>query len=155
MKRTRRGRARRSGVTLIEILVVLAVLGIALGLAGFLGRGIAQRASERSAVNSLQQAVWQGATLAAARGFRTELVRVGNELQVRRLADGSVLRRFELEPSVTLNFDGQVLVFTPPGTITPESLTALASLPGGGLRVTAAGATYGFVVSLIGEVVVQ
>ncbi len=66
---------RRSGLSLIELLVLLAILGVLLGLAAIQGRAIAQRASERSVVNTFQQAVWQGATLAAARGFRTETER--------------------------------------------------------------------------------
>jgi hypothetical protein len=134
------------------LLVVLAILAVAFGLVAIAGRGILQRSAERSVVNTVQQAVWQGATMAAARGVRTELVRDGDVLAVRRLADGEVLRTFELEPGATLNVsDGQVLVFTPPGSVLESSLDALPDP----VRITAAGDTYELEVSLIGEVRVR
>lgn len=143
---------RRSGLSLIELLVLLAVLGVLLALAAIQGRAIAQRASERSVVNTFQQAVWQGATLAAARGFRTELVRDGDALEVRRVSTGAMLRRFELDPGASLNLqDGQVVVFTPPGSIVVETLDALPDP----IEIVAAGTTYELEVSLIGEVRVR
>ncbi len=89
-------------------------------------------------VNTFQQAVWQGATMAAARGFRTELVRDGDELVVRRVSNGDVLRSFELDANATLNVaDGQVLVFTPPGAVLEASLAALPDP----IEIVAAGRT--------------
>lgn len=148
-------RAKR-GITLIELLIVIAIIAIIAGIGAISGRGIAQRASERAAINTVQQAVWQGATLAAARGFRTELVRVGDELRIRRVSDGNILRRYELDGNVVHNLpDGMVLEFTPPGAITSESLDALGDLSDGGIRLTVAGTTYAVEVSLIGEVRVR
>ncbi len=142
----------RDGFSLLELLIVLAILGIAFSLAAIGGRGILQRSAERSAVGTVQQAVWQGATIAAARGFRTELVRDGTVLNVRRLADGEVLRSFELDPGATLNLDdGQVLVFTPPGSVLESSLDALPDP----VTVVAAGDSYELEISLIGEVRVR
>jgi len=143
---------RRAGVTLIELLVVLAVLSVAAFLASLEGRAALRRTSERSVVTTVQQAVWQGATLAASRGVRTELVRDGAELRVRTLADGTLLRTFTLDPGATLNLaDGQALVFTPPGAVLPASLAALPDP----LEVVAAGTTYRLDISLIGEVRVR
>ncbi|MDF1523830.1 MAG: prepilin-type N-terminal cleavage/methylation domain-containing protein [Trueperaceae bacterium] len=153
MVRTSPARRRSSaGFSILELLVVLAILAVAFGLVAVAGRGILQRSAERSVVNTVQQAVWQGATMAAARGVRTELVRDGDVLAVRRLADGEVLRTFDLEPGATLNVDdGQVLVFTPPGSVLESSLDALPDP----VTITAAGATYELEVSLIGEVRVR
>lgn len=143
---------RRSGFSLIELLVLIAVLAITFTLAATEMRGAVRRTAERAGVNTLQQAVWQGATLAAARGFRTELVRAGQELRLQRVSDGSLLRRFEFEPGVVLNLpDGQVLVFTPPGTVLPASLAALPDP----VEIQAGGTTYRLDVSLIGEVRVR
>lgn len=144
---------RRAGLTLLELLVVVAILGVIVGLTGILGRTIARQASERAALATVQQSVWQGATLAAARGFRTELCRAGTELSVRRAVadacDGDVLRRFEIDPNVVLGVaDGSVMVFTPPGSIDPATLPDAITLDAGGV-------SYVLEVSLIGEVRVQ
>ncbi len=142
-----RFRHARAGITLIELIIVVALLGIVLGFGYMIGREFVRRSDERSAVNTFQQAVWQGATIASARGFRTQLVRTGNELQVQRL-DGTVLRSFEFATGVTLNVPGNpILVFTPPGRID--------ALPASAIQITADGTTYTLEISLIGEVRVQ
>ncbi len=142
---------------MIELLIVIAIIGIIAGLGAISGRAIAQRASERAALNTVQQVVWQGSTLAAARGFRTVLCRDATELAIRRVMDaenpncsGAVLRRFEIDEAVTLDGidDGMSIVFTPPGTILAGTRPATITL-------TAAGSTYDLEVSLIGEVRVQ
>jgi prepilin-type N-terminal cleavage/methylation domain-containing protein len=154
MESTSRNGARRAGVTLIELLIVIAIIGVVAGIAAISGRAIAQQSSERAALNTVQQAVWQGATLAAARGFRTELCRADEVLTVRRLVAGNacggeVLRTYEIDPEVTLSLaNGSSMVFTPPGTI------AAGTLPGE-ITLTAAGNTYVLEVSLIGEVRVE
>lgn len=126
----------------------MAIIAIVTGFAWMQGRAMSQRASERSAVNTFQQAVWQGSTAAAARGFRTELVRSGNELLVRRSSDASVIRRYEIAPTVTLNVPANpILTFTPPGRV--------LSLPATPIQITADGTTYTLTISLIGEVRVQ
>ena len=147
----------RIGISLIELLVVVAIIGIIAGLGAIGGRAIAQNARERAALNTVQQVVWQGSTMAAARGFRTALCRNDTELSIREVedpqapdCDGPVLRRFEIDGEVTLAgiADGLSIVFTPPGTILdgtrPDEIT-----------LTAAGTTYVLEVSLIGEVRVQ
>ncbi len=131
---------------------MLAILGIAFFFATIEGRDILRRTSERSVVATVQQAVWQGATLAAARGVRTELVRDGDVLEVRALVGGAVFRTFELDPGVTINLaDGQILVFTPPGAVLQSSLDALPDP----IEIVAAGTTYQLDISLIGEVRVR
>lgn len=145
-------RRSRQGFTLLELLVVLAVLAIVFALVAIAGRTFVQRASERSVVDTFQQAVWQGATSAAARGFRTELVLDGDELSIRRMSTGDVIRRFELDGRAAWNLDdGRVLVFTPPGAIDEATLDALPDP----IEIVAAGSTYRLEVSLIGEVRVR
>lgn len=151
------GTARRSGFTLIELLIVIAIIGVIASLAAISGRAIAQNARERAALNTIQQVVWQGSTLAAARGFRTVLCRDDTLLTVRRVndpsapdCDGEQLRGYEIDAEVTLTGigEGASLVFTPPGTI------AQGTLPGS-ITLTAAGNSYTLDVSLIGEVRVE
>ncbi len=145
-------RRPRAGLSLLELLIVLAILAVVFALVAITGRTFVQRASERSVVNTFQQAVWQGATAAAARGFATELVLDGEELLVRRVSTGDVLRTFELDRNVELNLaDGQVLVFTPPGAVDEATLDALPDP----IEIVAAGTTYALEVSLIGEVRVR
>ncbi len=137
------------GFTILELLIVTAIMGTVLGLSFFGGRDILQGQQENAALNSLQQSIWQGATTAAARGTPTELVRSGSRLVVRRSDTQTVLRRFDLGNDVTTNLpDGQVLTFTPPGKIDLASLQALPSP----LLVKTPKKTYELTISLIGEV---
>lgn len=142
----------QSGFSILELLVVLAVLGVVFSLVALTGRIFVQRASERSVVDTFQQAVWQGATAAAARGFPTELVLDADELLLRRVSTGEVVRRFELDGNAAWNVaDGQMLVFTPPGAVDEATLAALPDP----IEIVAAGTTYRLEVSLIGEVRVR
>lgn len=104
---------------MVELLIVLAIIGIILGVGVFNGRRALTAQEERAAVNTLRQTSWQGATAAAARGRPVLLVRDGQELSLRLGdADGQVLRSEELPAGVDTNLpDGTVLVFTPPGKI--------------------------------------
>jgi prepilin-type N-terminal cleavage/methylation domain-containing protein len=146
----------RSGITLIELLVVIAIIGIIAGLGAISGRVIARNASERAVLNTVQQAVWQGATLAAARGFETELCWDGVELAIRRGAaeacTGAMLRGYEVAASVAETLEGlsdvTPIVFTPPGMI-------LEGTRPGAITLDVAGSSYVLEVSLIGEVRVQ
>ena len=142
----------QSGFSILELLVVLAVLGVVFSLVALTGRIFVQRASERSVVDTFQQAVWQGATAAAARRFPTELVLDADELLLRRVSTGEVVRRFELDGNAAWNVaDGQMLVFTPPGAVDEATLAALPDP----IEIVAAGTTYRLEVSLIGEVRVR
>jgi len=49
----------QSGFSILELLVVLAVLGVVFSLVALTGRIFVQRASERSVVDTFQQAVWR------------------------------------------------------------------------------------------------
>lgn len=146
-----RVRGNHAGFSVVELLIVLAIVGTLAGVGFVFGRQILQGQENRSAINTVQQSVWQGATAAASRGITAELFRNGRVLQVRNQATSAVIRSFELPPDVVFNLpDGASLVFTPPGKI---DLGSMANLPS--LTLQANGKTYSLQVSLIGEVKVE
>lgn len=145
---------RDSGFTVFELLIVVAVAAVVLGVGFVGGRQVLAGQEGVSSINTLQQSVWQGATLAASRGIPTELHRAGERLEVRAAAPGSnaVLRTFELAGSIDTNLpEGLVLVFTPPGKVDPASLAALPDP----LWFKGNGKKHVLTFSLIGEVKVE
>lgn len=141
-------RARQIGLTMLELLLVLAILGIVLGLGFFNARRALMGSQERAAVQTVRQSIWQGATAASARGRPITLVHSGNTM---RLVDGDdVIRSDDLPDGVTTNFaQGVLLEFSPPGKITAESLGSfMESNP----SIGAEGRTQRIEVSVIGEV---
>lgn len=148
---TRTGSTGAGGFSVVELLIAVAIIGVLAGVGFVSGRQILQGQQNRSAINTIQQSVWQGATAAASRGITAELFRNGRVLQVRNQATSAVIRSFELPPDVVFNLpDGASLVFTPPGKI---DLGSMANLPS--LTLQANGKTYSLQVSLIGEVKVE
>jgi len=128
---------------------MLAIVGTLAGIGFVSGRQILRGQQNRSALVTLQQSIWQGATAAAAHGVPTELVRNGNHLTVQPVGGGSAFRTFELPATVTTNLpEGASLVFTPPGRIDPATLQALPDP----LTLDANGVGYRLEISLIGEV---
>lgn len=136
---------RSSGITVLELLVVIAIIGIAASLSAVAWRGLVQREEARSALMSLRQAMWQGATAASARGENLTLRWQDDELLLVD-AGGEALRRwdFAAETPTTL-IPGDVLDFTPPGRV-----ASLAGLPDP-LTVSIDDRTATLEVSLIGE----
>jgi len=142
-------RARDEGLTILELLIVAAIIGVMAGLVVMSGRPVVRGQEAASAVRTVQQSVWQGATMAASRGVSTELALSGGSLVVRRLDNGQEVRRFELPDETSLNVeDGPLLVFTPPGKVDEATLPD-ADDP---LKLTVRDRTYTLEISLIGEV---
>lgn len=140
---------RNRGFSVVELLILLAILGIIAGALALNGRRVAAAQQQRAALASVSQSVWEGATAAAAQGVATQLVRTATGLEVQRASDGSVLRTFDIPASVATNLPmGQVLTFTPPGRVDTASLQALPSP----LTMTVNGHTFKLQVSVIGEV---
>lgn len=143
----------RSGFTLLELLIALAVIGVVVGIAVTGGRRLVEGQEARAAVQSVRQSIWQGATLAASRGVSTTLVLNGTDLELHD--DGGAerpLRTFALPEGATLRgVSGTVLRFTPPGKVDESSLAALPKP----LILEVDGKIYQLRVSLIGEVKVE
>lgn len=139
---------RTQGISVTEILIVIAILGILVGLVAINGRRLFAGQEARAAVTSIQQTVWQGATAAAARGSLTRMSRSGDAFVLTDTSDGATLKTFELPDNVTFSWpDGQALDFLPPGRVDTATLDALPPL-----TIVADGRTSVLTISLIGEV---
>ncbi|GIW28820.1 MAG: hypothetical protein KatS3mg070_2183 [Meiothermus sp.] len=138
------------GFTLLELIVVMAILGVAAGIGIPQIRNIGQRQEALATVDQIRQLFWQGATAAASRGGTNfVLVRSGNTLQVQSQVDGSVLRSVTLPNGVSCSLNnGTLATFTSPGKVIFSS-----SFPANRqFTVTAAGQTFTLTATLIGEV---
>jgi prepilin-type N-terminal cleavage/methylation domain-containing protein len=143
---------KQQGFSLIEILIVIAIIGILAGIAFVSGRQILRGQQEIAAPSVVQQSVWQGATGAASRGISIKLMKAGSVLKLVNAADDKEIRRFEFSDEVTTNIpEGQVLLFLPTGKVDTASLAALPQP----LTITTSNNTYKLTVSLIGEVKVE
>ncbi len=144
-------RHRSGGFSVLELLILVAILGVIAAVLAINGRRVLGGQQELSAINTVRQSVWEGATAAASRGTEVELKRNGSTLELYDVGAGGTtpFRTFDLPGSVTTNLpSGQVLRFTPPGRVELSTLSALPS----NLTLTANGHTYSFEISVIGEV---
>lgn len=144
---------RAAGLTLLEVLLVVAILAVVLGIGVFNGRQAVTAQGELAAINSLQQTVWQGATAASARGQVVTMRMEGHDLVLRVGDDGEgqVLRRESFPADVITNMpQGNVLLFTPPGKVEINSLAEAQDFYLG----TSKGQSF-FEISVIGEVRVR
>ncbi len=136
-------------MSILEILIAIAIFGAIAAVVVMTGRPIVRGQEGQAALRTMQQSVWQGATMAASRGVRTSLMLAGGNLEVRNVDTGEVIRSFELPDGASLNIDeGQVLAFTPPGKVDEQTLKDLPNP----FQITSNDATYDLQVSLIGEV---
>lgn len=141
-------RRDQCGLSMVELLIVLAIIGIIAGVAALNGRRVVQGQEDAASLRSVRQAIWQGATAASSRGERIVLRRTGSRLSLVSQG-GQRVRTFDLSPRVTTSLpEGAILTFTPPGRIDLASYHALPQP----ITVTTTQGTYQLIVSLIGEV---
>src|SRR5690625_3213388 len=145
---------RTDGLTLLELIVVVAIIGIVAGIGVINGNRIARQERAHAAVATLQQSVWQGATSAASRGREIDLHFDGQNLGLVDVTDDSLVRTFELPEGTRTNMSpGTVLKFLPPGKVDLELLSDLNNADGGyGLLIDTGQNTYNLEISIIGEV---
>ena len=144
--------ATKAGMSLVELLVVTAVLAIVLSIAALNGRQVLLSQEQRAFLRTLQDVFWQGATEAAARGEPLILYRRGNRLEL--LRNTQVLRVWDIPQGVSVSLnEGNIVRFAPPGKLeTPDGGVLSSPLT---FTVSVRSHTYTYRVSLIGEVKVQ
>jgi prepilin-type N-terminal cleavage/methylation domain-containing protein len=138
----------RRGFSLLEILVVIAVIGILAGIGLFNGRQIIRQQNEVASIQQLRQLISRATTALNAQGKLGILNRSGSLIKVIDVDDNTkTFMTMTLDKNVVTNLpEGNSLVFLPTGRISSASLAALPAL-----EMQAAGKTFGLEISIIGE----
>ena len=146
------GLSSKKGFTLLELLIVVAIVGVVLGIGVINGQRIAAAQEQRAAVQSVRLLISQGATAAASRGITGKLVRTGDTLTAINTSSNSVMGKVELPEDVTSNLpEGDLLDFLPPGKLKFEdTFPRVGSIPT--FTITALEKTHTLQVSIIGEI---
>ena len=148
---TRQARASL-GMTLVELLIVIAVISIIFAIGAIQGRRALNNSQEGASIKAVQQSVWQAATAASSRGRETTLNLEGRNIVIRLDGSNDEIRRFELADGVSTNLPtGEFLRFLPPGEISQASYDALTQP----ITITTSKGTYALSLSLIGETRVE
>ena len=139
------------GFTTIELLIVIAILGVLMGISMIGSRQIMQKQKEMASVQQFRQLISQSTTAVNSRSINGVLVRTGNQIKVIDKDNPSkTLADMTLDSKVVTNLpSGQSLEFLPTGRISSISLQPLLDLP---LKMEAAGQTFALEISVIGEV---
>jgi prepilin-type N-terminal cleavage/methylation domain-containing protein len=144
------------GFSTIELLIVMAVIGILIAITMLNGRQIINRQNEVASIQQFKQLLQRSTTTASARGVTATLERTGATIKVTapkktNPAQIETLMEMTLDKNVTSDLpEGSSLVFSPVGRIEPVSLGTLPGL--NSFTMQAAGKTYRLNVSVIGEV---
>jgi Tfp pilus assembly protein FimT len=135
---------------MLELLMVIAILGITFTIGAVGSRNILTRQENSAAMRSVKQLFWQGATVAASRSVNLELVRNNQTLVLRTVGTNpTTYRTVTLPNSVTSNLpssDSVIATFSSPGKV---NINTGVSNP---FTVSFDNKTYNLTVSQIGEV---
>src|SRR5690554_7798938 len=118
-------KARTSGMSVLELLIVLGIFAIIAAIGWFGGGARSRQTAAQGAVATFQQSVWQGASAAAARGVEVELIRQDDQLLLMNVFNDSVIRTYDFPAAATISVDNPILRFLPPGKVDLESPNAL------------------------------
>lgn len=137
----------KQGFTMLELIMVMAILGITFTIGAVGSRSILQRQEFSATLRSIKQLFWQGATIASSRSLNLELVRSGNTLTLRRTGTTTTYRTVTLPTGFTFSLsDGTLANFTPPGKVN------MAGSLSNQFTASFKSETYQLTVSQIGEV---
>jgi prepilin-type N-terminal cleavage/methylation domain-containing protein len=138
----------KQGFTMLELLLVIAIVGVLASIAFVSGRQIMRGQEQTAVISQLKQTISRGASSAAARGSVVKLTRSNSNFILKQ--GTKELQRFSLPNGATLNIpNGDVLEFQSSGLI-----SNLAGLPNP-LTLTTSSKTYIITISLIGEMKAQ
>ncbi len=139
---------RGFGFTMLELLIVMAVVGIITAVGAVSASTILKRSQEGSSLRTFQHSIWQAAGLSSSRGVIITLNKSGQTLSIKNQKSGATLRSFKLASGVSTNLpDGEVIKFLPPGEIDEVSYQNLPSP----ISISTSHENYSLLVSIIGE----
>ena len=141
------------GFSLVEILIVLAIVGI-LATVGFVSsNNIKVKQEEHAAVAMLRQGIAAAATGSAAKGQRLSLVyRSAGKKLVLEDENYQTLEEYKFPKSVSSDLDnGDRLEFTPLGWVDSNSLSGSGGFPNP-ITLSTNDKNYHLTISLIAEV---
>lgn len=130
----------KHGLSLIEVLVVLAILGIALLIGGGIMGGVAERQQTKEVVQGIGNLIRTAADISAARETTIQVVVVGSRVQA-QLPNGNTASELQVELR-GVSISGLPLSFNR-GFTSPSSISWSKGQESGVLRISSAGGVEG------------
>lgn len=138
----------RRGFSLLELLVVVALVAVFASVTFVSGRRVMQSQDELAAISIMKQSLIRAATAATSRGKEMELSHNNSVISLKESLSQKEVQRFDLPKNSQLNLSsGSFLVFRENGQIHPASLNALPQP----LILSTHSKSYTLSISLIGE----